>query len=357
MCIIICKPAGVELPPQEELARCFDSNRDGFGMAYHIPGDTHVIVKKGAMTLEGVYSLLSALESEHPTKDMDMLLHFRIATEGAICAANCHPFPVSSNEENLQSTFIRTKIAMAHNGVLTVPRDPVKLEVPKGIPEGAVLCWQGDQKGYKTKKEFVPYAWSDEDWMAWYNCDHGYYSSVYKAGLAAKFSDTQIFIRDFLSPLRPLLLEGKGLELIHQFITGRFAFLTAKGIMTAGSFSESNGRLYSNDSYKPRVTTTTTTQAHQGSWQRRQQEVHPTVRAGSNGLGCFIKCDGCQEWVHKKDTHEVEDMTFCNSCKTALDKVKQEDMKQPETTNQLALTSTEADEYALDYGAWGGCCP
>ena len=46
MCIIVVKPAMVEMPKMEILKRCFENNNDGAGFAYRLP-DSEVHYQKG----------------------------------------------------------------------------------------------------------------------------------------------------------------------------------------------------------------------------------------------------------------------------------------------------------------------
>ena len=101
MCIAICAPAGkvVEAPT---LVTCHNSNPDGAGFAY---------IKDGKVELsKGFFKIGEFIPAYHKIaekygQDNPMLLHFRIATEGKVNAANCHPFRVKGG-------------ALVHNGML-----------------------------------------------------------------------------------------------------------------------------------------------------------------------------------------------------------------------------------------------
>lgn len=96
MCIIIVKPARVQLPDYATLCRCARNNPDGFGFA--IPG------KKPykALDFEKFVDSINKVD-----EDLPMIIHFRKATHGSIKKANCHPFRDNDNG-----------ISFAHNGML-----------------------------------------------------------------------------------------------------------------------------------------------------------------------------------------------------------------------------------------------
>lgn len=97
MCIIICKPEGVKMPPMAIIARCAALNPHGFGFA----------------TKDRIYKTLSfedfKREIKTIRKDETAILHFRYATHGSIKASNCHPFRDD-----------KTGVSFAHNGVLNI---------------------------------------------------------------------------------------------------------------------------------------------------------------------------------------------------------------------------------------------
>lgn len=100
MCILIVKPQGANVPPTKALRKCALRNNHGFGFA----------------TANGIFKTLSFDEfiaRLHEVKQEEAaIIHFRYATHGSICEANCHPFKDEA-----------TGVAFAHNGVL-----PIKAE-------------------------------------------------------------------------------------------------------------------------------------------------------------------------------------------------------------------------------------
>lgn len=97
MCIIITKPAGVEMPEKEILMLCAIHNRDGCGFA--TPGKVYHNLNYNTFQRE----------LDKVSKDEPCIIHFRWATHGSVKKANCHPFYDRS-----------TGIAFAHNGVLGI---------------------------------------------------------------------------------------------------------------------------------------------------------------------------------------------------------------------------------------------
>ena len=114
MCIAIVKPAGISMPSDEILTRCWEANDDGAGMAYPC--------KSGVQIIKGFKSLEEFLEF---TKSQDfsicnVLLHFRIGTHGDKQAAkHTHPFPIGRTVEEMESTNIVVERALIHNGIMS----------------------------------------------------------------------------------------------------------------------------------------------------------------------------------------------------------------------------------------------
>lgn len=98
MCVAILKlPAGSVT--EDRLRACFNNNRDGGGFAF--VKDGKVVINKGFMEFKDFMDAYALALAEN--KDSKFLIHFRIATAGAVSPANTHPFPVSGG-------------ALIHNG-------------------------------------------------------------------------------------------------------------------------------------------------------------------------------------------------------------------------------------------------
>lgn len=194
MCIIVAKPKGVDLPSKETLRECFRGNPDGAGFMYQDKDKKKVIFKKGYMGFRRFYrDIMRTLEQG----DVSMVMHFRITTHGGTSQANTHPFPISSNESDLIKLGGITDIAMAHNGIIS---------------------------GYTDVK-------------------------------APTLSDTQLFIRDYVSVFKELNTDfyknERVLDMLDTEARSKLCFLDKDGDITiVGNFINDNGVLYSNGTYK-----------------------------------------------------------------------------------------------------------
>lgn len=194
MCIIITKNSGINLPSKKVLKSCFNSNPDGAGIMYC--QDNAVNIRKGFMSFKSFWQYHQDRKFD---KDTAIVYHFRIATAGGINPGNCHPFPISNDDNLLKCLAVKgEEIAIVHNGII-----PIKTP------------------------------------------DH--------------LSDTQVFIKDILAGVRSELIAKNAavLKLVELSTAGsRFALLYGNGeIITSGPgwIPDSNGLLYSNDSYLPRT--------------------------------------------------------------------------------------------------------
>ena len=95
MCCIIYKPKGVQMPSLDTLTKIKKLNHNGYGFVstYHF--------HKG-LDYRTFLRHLSEVDD-----DEECIIHFRLATHGSICRANCHP-------------FVENGVYFAHNGVLNV---------------------------------------------------------------------------------------------------------------------------------------------------------------------------------------------------------------------------------------------
>jgi len=190
MCILVIKKAGAVMPSKETLRICYTNNPDGAGFMW-LRQDGQMEGYKGYFDFEEWYSAITACK--FTKKDM-VFFHTRIATHGGINQQNCHPFPISTKDEDLQALHFVSSIAMAHNGVI------------HGLPEMKHL------------------------------------------------SDTQMFIKLILAdPAILNNLDSPGINyLINDHVEGsRVAVMKEGKLYLYGKFEDVNGVLYSNSSYKP----------------------------------------------------------------------------------------------------------
>lgn len=236
MCIILYSPAGQALPSREILENCFYSNPDGAGFMYRRASGA-IQIKKGFMTCDSLLAELQALEgSIGDARNTDVVLHFRLATQGGVVPGNCHPFPVSKTLEDLRALTMRADVALVHNGVIPFCGAPKK------------------NKGWK-KKEIL--------------------------------SDTQIFSRDYLVPMRDHLFDPAFLTLVEEATSSKFIFMDREQTVLVGQFIEDQGILYSNDTYKRSRWATATSYPSKYSFYFDEYEDYD----GSEDL-----CDFCGEY-------------------------------------------------------------
>lgn len=115
MCIIVHKEPGIKMPSIDIMKNCFTANKDGAGILVHRKGSNFAEIHKGFMTFDSFKDAVNDLQIKD---DDNCVLHFRISTAGGITRGNCHPFPISSRDEDLKSLNIHTTKALIHNGII-----------------------------------------------------------------------------------------------------------------------------------------------------------------------------------------------------------------------------------------------
>lgn len=117
MCIIVVKDKKTPLPKEEYLKNCFENNPDGAGFMYlH---RNRVVIDKGYMTYKAFQKRYYKLRRKfNDFKDLPLIMHFRIGTAGANSKENTHPYPISDDMKELHSTYIKTSLGVAHNGII-----------------------------------------------------------------------------------------------------------------------------------------------------------------------------------------------------------------------------------------------
>lgn len=95
MCVLIIKPSGVQTPSEDILNLAYKANPHGCGFA------TKNILFK-TLCFSDFKRKLASVKIED-----NCIIHFRLATHGSICKANCHP-------------FIKDNVIFAHNGILSI---------------------------------------------------------------------------------------------------------------------------------------------------------------------------------------------------------------------------------------------
>lgn len=196
MCIAVYSPKGNSVPCEDYLHNCFDNNSDGAGFAFNLNG--HVEIVKGFMDWQSFISAFREYDKSYCLKNRGVLIHFRIATHGKVDTANCHPFPISESNKVLSKNKCSADYACVHNGIIKLTTDDAKRE--------------------------------------------------------QKYSDTFIFVRDYLSKIasnKGWFRNKNNIQLVEQLIDSKMAILNSKGdtISTSGFRKGPDGNYYSNDSY------------------------------------------------------------------------------------------------------------
>lgn len=199
MCIIAVKPRGKEVPSDSILRQMFTRNPDGAGIMY-ASLEHKVVISKGFMTFDDFHAEVERIKSITDTVEVPMVFHFRIKTHGVKDETNTHPFPISDKVEHLKALDVTAPIGVAHNGIIN------------------------------------------------------------SVDATDDLSDTMVYIKDVLSPLKSLAKYlNKGEKFIDKYEglikatigVSRLAFLEGDGTVTMlGSFVEDNGIYYSNSTYK-----------------------------------------------------------------------------------------------------------
>lgn len=124
MCVAIYKPTGAKAPTINDLKMCWDANPDGAGMCFPCPKkEGRLEIHKGFMhwkDFKKAYEKYDIANKKDP-----VLIHFRIATGGAVDGGNTHPFPVTTDIKKQRQVSQLTEYALIHNGILPF-NDPAK---------------------------------------------------------------------------------------------------------------------------------------------------------------------------------------------------------------------------------------
>ncbi len=198
MCLIIAKPKGMPLPSRKRLKRWFDTYQDGFGISFQYEGRVRIL--KGAMTKQEMFELIAKMkrvitENGSGVEDVDIVIQYRQAMTGSVVPEYCHPFPISSSQEELDSTDVMTDCALAHNGVIFE------------------------------------------------------YNTLWRNG-GKDINDAQEFIKDYLVDFGDALYQPAVQKLIEAHTMSKFALLNSKEIHYIGGFIKDGGYLYSNGGYQ-----------------------------------------------------------------------------------------------------------
>ena len=200
MCVIIVKEGSQAKPSKEFLQKAWKHNPDGAGFMY--PNNGKIIISKGYMEFEKFWKAVKNLP-----EDRAIVYHFRIATHGARNEKGTHPFPITDKDEVLQMKHTISNIGVAHNGIIR-------------------MCGS-------------------------YPADENPYN----------LSETQLYIRDYLSKIKKL--DNKfydnpfWLNIIEKTIDSKMTFLLPDNrVIKIGAFSDVRGYSCSNSYFDYTPTTT-----------------------------------------------------------------------------------------------------
>lgn len=208
-------------------------------------------------------------------RDIDIIIQFRRAVTGSITPKYCHPFPITSEQEELDSLDVITNCALAHNGV---------------IFEYASYGGQWDSASCPAGKNDI--------------------------------NDAQEFIKDYLVGMGESIWNPCVQALIEAHTDSKFALLSSRGIAYIGGFIKEKGCFYSNGDYKigKKIPTWAYRNAEEDKWdsagfQEAQRKAFPpsgTPYTSYTGKGTL--CDFCQ--IYSVPVYHIEsaDSVVCGQC-------------------------------------------
>ena len=254
MCLIVVKPRGFPMPKDKLLKRWFVSHPDGFGLAFQ--SNDHVTILKGGLAQRQMFGIIRTMHKhlaaigKKPT-DIDLILHFRQATDGSVSPKNCHPFPVTSDKPSLAALTLDCPLALAHNGVI--------------------------------------YDYSSYSYSQW-------------SPPAGDITDTQLFIEQYLAYFGDSLFNPAVQSLIAHHTSSKFALLTPTGYQLIGTFEQAKGYLFSNSGYKAPVTIVTSAPS-----------ASTSTSSWADNMVKVVK-DGITYYYSKKHYPELDTQPTCDLC-------------------------------------------
>ena len=282
MCVAIIKPAGVELPADDILERCFIHNPDGAGLA--VPYGNEFYISKGYFNFEEYLDIVK----EEVTTDEMAFLHMRIATMGEVNASNCHPFVVTDDYERMSAIEVsNAESVMMHNGTFDMNNENLQVS----------------------------------DTMT-------FNKAVYSAG-----------IDPFAEQSRFLIEQIAGVC--------RVAYAKGDEVVTFGNWTDHEGCLYSNDSYRRPVYPKYTT------WSKNWKTGGKWVMGGYMIEKDWLEAEQLDQVVYgacPMDGAVLTDLHKCPECKNDYSKIVRWLNEAPVKKLRLSGLSEETIKYWLMYG-------
>ena len=280
MCIIICKPYGKKIP-LNHLQEAFKRNGDGAGVAFTT--GKGVVIKKGFFTWEKFAKKCLKYNNEQ----FAAVFHFRITTHGGTSVGLCHPFPITTDDNDLRKPkIVHLKYAAAHNGIFRLDG----LTIPTGDSDTTAFIKKHLYPIYEAREEKLQ---KNED------------TTNYDA-------------------------------IIESLVSGcKFAVLGDNGYIKryGKGWQEENGIYYSNNSYKPYQYTYYTTGYNNKTWQPQQQ------------VKTFTRWSDWEEWDDDTDSGYYAGSYWVNGRLTTKNEYEQHKAKQQDEKQVKALKDAELAWY------------
>lgn len=254
MCLIFLKEKSQKPLTQDWCKEVFERNNDGWGITYIQPVPKGKMMVRKGLKFENFWTIFNLLQE----KNIDVLVHMRMATQGLVKEFNIHPFILGN-----------TGIAFVHNGVVDYP--------------------------------------DMED-------DYGYYGGPYghnSAWSMSDDSDTKQFADKFLTPM----LER--MEDPSSFIRSKeFEWMINKvgGYSNKFAFSDDRGHVLINkDSWKRTTKGMWVSNTYAFSSDKQELSAIPSSRAPTIYVSeegrDYVLVDGARHYLEKDDT--VIDRSGC----------------------------------------------
>lgn len=124
MCVIVVKAKGTPMPSKASLLRCWKVNPDGAGFSVRHPKqDVHY--EKGFQKFEDFYNAVKDFK-----KSDEVVMHFRISTQGGINQSMTHPFKLSTKKADMFKLKGDGDV-LFHNGIIRLTSTPeVRTDYP-----------------------------------------------------------------------------------------------------------------------------------------------------------------------------------------------------------------------------------
>lgn len=100
---------------KEEFYAMFDTNPHGGGMAYKLGNKIHI--EKGFFNCDNFWE---AYNNVKQTLNVDIAIHFRIATSGKINGQFCHPYTLTDDINDMYRLSTDADAIVFHNGILNI---------------------------------------------------------------------------------------------------------------------------------------------------------------------------------------------------------------------------------------------